>query len=328
MSDTEGGSFDQFMKMGQEGQGGLRKPGRADPYDFKQAEKFSQDQQKFLERIFNQFAENVVSMLAPLLQTKIQVELLHLRQRQYHAYLNSLQDPTTLIVFKIDPETKGFYAVDFDLSFALLDRLMGGKGQPLEEVRYFTDLEKAVIQKPLMKFLEGYGEAWREIQNFKLQFDSMEFNPLAVHIASPSEMMVVVTFQSQFAQAQGNIEVVVPFRHLRNIIPRASFEEFMLTRTTQTGSQAPAALPLFAKNLEAARVPISVELGKSEVMFQDLLSIEIGDRIKLEMDIKEPLRIKVNEKTKFLGYPGQTPDGKMAIRITKVLAEGDEEFEE
>jgi flagellar motor switch protein FliM len=327
LHDSEGGSFDQFLKMGQESPG-LRRPGRADPYDFKQTEKFNQDQQKFLERIFSQFAENIVTLLAPMLQTRIAVELLHIRQRQYHAYLNSLQDPTTLIVFKIDPETKGFVAVDFDLSFALLDRLMGGKGQPLEEVRYFTDLEKAVLQRPLLKFLDGYGEAWREIQTFKLQYDNMEFNPLAVHIVPPSENMVVVSFQAQFAQAQGSIEIAVPFRHLKGIIPRASFEEFMLTRSTQTMMQAPPAVPLFAKNLEAARVPISVELGKSEVLFQDLLNLEIGDRIKLEMDIKEPLRIKVNDKTKFLGYPGRTPDGKMAIRITKVLSEGDEEFEE
>jgi len=62
-------------------------------------------------------------------------------------------------------------------------------------------------------------------------------------------------------------------------------------------------------------------------MFQDLLDLEVGDCIKLDTVVTDPMKLKVNNKTKFLGRPG-IKDNKMSIQITKVLAEGDEDDEQ
>jgi flagellar motor switch protein FliM len=70
-----------------------------------------------------------------------------------------------------------------------------------------------------------------------------------------------------------------------------------------------------------------VELGSTELSFGDLLVLEEGDFIKLDQAITEPLRIKVNDRTKFLGRPGLR-ERKVSVQITKVLQEGDENFDE
>jgi flagellar motor switch protein FliM len=176
-----------------------------------------------------------------------------------------------------------------------------------------------------MRFLEAYSVAWREVQEFRPQMVGLEFNPLAVHIAPPSETMVIVTFRASIALSHGTIELCLPFRHLKPIVPKVSFDEYLISRQTQSG---PAVQPLFAKSIEAAKVPVSVELGRAEVMFQDLLGLEVGDTIRLSSAIGEPLRIRVNERCKFLGHPGTTRDGKMAAKLIRVLNEGDDEFEE
>ncbi len=110
-------------------------------------------------------------------------------------------------------------------------------------------------------------------------------------------------------------------------MPRASFDEFILQRTTQTtGAPSQAVTPIFAKGIEAAKVPVVVELGRAELMFQELLYLEVGDCIKLDVEVTSPLKVMINEKTKFLGRPG-VKDAKMSVQITKVIAEGDEEIE-
>ncbi len=338
------GDFDQMMRAARSSGSGAYDystlgAGRLNPptggtlrsggsYDFSSGDKFSADQQKFLQKIFQNFAEQTITMLAPLLQCRVILELggNSIRQRTYQSFLQSLPDPTSLMVFRLDAETRGLICVEYDLTFALLDKLMGGRGQPLDEVRYFTDLERALLQKPLVKFLEGYAEAWKEVKELKPQLASLEFNPHAVHIAPPSEMMVVVSFQTTIALTQGSVEVCLPFKHLKTIVPRASFDEYLVSRQTQTAA-APSVTPHFTKSLESAKVPVAVELGRCEVMFQDLLGLEVGDQIKLNTPVGEPLRIKVNDKTKFLGHPGKR-DSKLAIKVARVLTEGDEEFEE
>lgn len=326
MRDDSGGSFDQVMRLTQESSAAVRRYAMADRYDFKQTEKFSQDQNKFLERVFNTFAEQCITRLAPFLQTRVDLDLHSIKQQAYQKYLNSLPDPTALVVLKVDAESRAIMTIEYDLAFGLLDRLMGGRGVALEEVRYFTDLERAVLQKPVIRFLEAYSEAWREVQDFKPQFSSLEFNPLAVHIAPPSETMVVITFHASIAQSHGMVELCLPFRHLKPIVPKASFDEYLISRQ---GAPATGNVPpLFAKNLEAAKVPVSAELGRAEVLFQDLLGLELGDTIRLDTAIGSPLRIRVNDKTKFLGHPGTTRDGKLAAKLVRVLSEGDEEFEE
>lgn len=325
MRDDSGGSFDQVMRLTQE-HAAVRRYAMADRYDFKQTEKFSQDQNKFLERIFHSFSEHSITTLAPLLQTRVDLELAQpIKTQSYQKYLNSLPDPHMLVVFKVDAETQALMSVEYELAFGLIDRLMGGRGVRLDEYRQFTDLERAVLQRPVLRLLEAYGEAWKDVLQVRPQFQSMELNPLAVHIAPPSETMVVVTFQTTLAQSTGALEICLPFKHLKSIVPKASFDEFLMSRQT---AAAPSLPPIVTKNLESAKVPISVELGRAEVLFQDLLGLEVGDTIRLDSLIGEPLRIRVNDRTKFLGHPGTTRDGKLAAKLVRVLTEGDEEFEE
>lgn len=296
-------------------------------YVFGQTDRFTVDQNKFLEKIFVDFAEGTVQKLAPLLQSRYNMELISIKTRSYHSYLNSLPEPTPILVFSLTDQVSGFLDIDFDLSFALFEKLMGGRGGPPREDQrpYFTDLEKAILKIPFLRLLESYGEAWKDVQALEAKYQSLEFNPNAVYICSPSETMVVTSFQVDIAQAEGLLSLCLPFRYLKELIPRRSFDEFTHQKTAMN-------LPkddkiIFPETIQSAKVPVAVSLGRAELLFQELLSIEVGDTIRLDVETSQPLRIKVNDKTKFLGQPG-IKDGRMATKIVRVLEEGDEEYDE
>lgn len=296
-------------------------------YVFGQTDKFTSDQNKFLEKIFVDFAEGTVQKLAPLLQSRYNMELISIKTRTYHHYLNSLPEPTPILVFGVSDQVQGFLDIDFDLSFALFEKLMGGRGGPPRDDQrpYFTDLEKTILKIPLLKILESYGEAWKDVHTLEAKYQSLEFNPNAVYICSPSETMVVTSFQVDVAQAEGLLSLCLPFRHLKELIPKRSFDEFVHLKTSMN-------LPkddkiIFPETIQSAKVPVTVSLGRAELLFQELLSIEVGDTIRLDAETTQPLKIKVNDKTKFLGQPG-IKDGRMATRVIRVLEEGDEDYDE
>ena len=295
-------------------------------YDFRQTEKFSSDQNRFLQKIFSDFAEGTVRKLAPLLKSRYNMELISIKTRSYHSYLNSLPDPTPVLVFNINEQVAGFLDVDFELAFSLFERLLGGRGGPPPENQrpYFTDLEKTILKLPFLKILASYGEAWQGVQQIEPKFQSLEFNPNAVYICSPSELMVVTSFQVNLAQAQGLLSLCLPFHHLRDMIPKTSFDTWQHTSGVNIAADGAVVFP---ETIHNAKVPVSLSLGRAELLFQELLTIEVGDTIRLDAEITQPLRVKVNDKTKFFGQPG-IKDGRMATRITKVLEEGDEEYDE
>ena len=235
-----------------------------------------------------------------------------------------------MIVFKLDGETSGIIDLDFDLSFAMFEKLMGGKGlPPRDDVRgYLTELERAILRRPFGRLLTAFGQAWRDFKPVDPQWSSLEFNPNAVHICTPSETMVVTTFQVEVAMAKGMLNLVVPFRYLKVSIPNTSYDGYVLSKTgTNLGQAGGSVTPIFATKIGSAKVPVSVSLGRAELLFQELLGIEVGDTIKLDSEIREPLRVKVNGRTKFLGHPG-IKEGKLAARVTRVLQEGDEDYDE
>lgn len=299
---------------------------RVDHYDLRQAAKFTHDQQKFLQKIFQEFSENTSMDLGTLLQTKVQFNLSQIKLSSHRSYFSSLTDPSCLIEFRIDPETRGVVFVDFSLCFALVDKLLGGRGEAWDQIRYLTEIETAILQPVFLRMLNSYAKGWKDVADIKPQFIKVDFNPLGIQLTPPSDYLVIVNFNAQVAKVTGAIELVVPFRYLKGALPRASFDEFLLTRSIQP-AESQTALPVFAKNLEIAKVPVSVELGQSEIPFEELLHIEPGDIIKLETQFTDPLKIKVNDRTKFLGRPG-TQEKKIVVQVSKVLTEEDEEFEE
>lgn len=295
-------------------------------YDLKQTIKFTLDQQEFLKKIFEIFSDKFCVNLSSILQTKVGIKLKQVKLSTHRALVNSLPDPSNMINMRIDPETKGLIYLDFALSFALVDRLMGGKGQPIDEIRYFTDIESAVLKPAYVKIVDSYNMAWKEVVDVNAQFTNLEFNPQAVNIADPSEYLVIVNFQTMVAKTEGVLDLCMPYSYLKKVLPKESFDEYLLTKTSLT-QDSQSSIPMFAKNLEAARVPVVVELGRVEVLFQDVLEIEPGDIIKFQQETKDAMRVKVNDKTKFMGRPGIKME-HVAVQITKVLTKEDEEFEE
>ena len=315
---------------------GPRRAQGANPYDFRQTEKFTADQNRFLNKLSVSFAENVVTQMAPLLQIRFNMELLRFQLRAYSNYLNNLPDPSPMLVFRLDGESQAFLDFDFDLTFAIFEKLMGGRGlPPREDARgYLTDLERAILRRPLSRILAGYGQAWKEFKAVDPQWESLELNPNAVYLYPPGETMVVSAFQVDLGQTKGIVNAVVPFRYLKASIPKSSYDEFVLTRSANSntigggGSNPLASItPIFATKIGGAKVPVSMALGRAELLFRDLLTLEVGDTIRLDTEIREPLRIKVNGRTKFRGFPG-VKEGKLAARISQVLEEGDEEYDE
>ncbi len=73
------------------------------------------------------------------------------------------------------------------------------------------------------------------------------------------------------------------------------------------------------------RVPVKVELGSTRVRIQDVLDLQKGDVIKLDRGIDDMAKVRIGSQVKFLGGDIGVSRNKMAIKIVKVVKDGDED---
>ena len=116
-------------------------------YDFKRPDKFSKDQIRTLNMLYENFARLLNTHLSTHLRTMVNVEVVSVEQLTYQEFLQSLSNPSVIGVMALPP-LKGniIMEVNTGIAFAYIDRVFGGLGENSLKPRILTEIEEAVMR--------------------------------------------------------------------------------------------------------------------------------------------------------------------------------------
>ncbi len=124
-------------------------------YDFRRADRISQDQMRSLHLLHDYFARNFASSLSAYLRAFVDVTLVRVEQISYSDFLKTLPDPTLFNSVLMRPlDSNIALELNPSLVFPMIDILLGGPGTPCAVDRNLTEIE--------MNIIEGRGEAGPE----------------------------------------------------------------------------------------------------------------------------------------------------------------------
>lgn len=293
-------------------------------YDFKRALRFSKDQIRSLTRIHENFARLLTTYFSAQLRTFIQISVASVDQIPYEEFIRSIPKMTILNIFEIQPlEGRVLMEVNPNIAYAMMDRVLGGMGVSMNKIENLTDIEKRIISNVFEKSLENYREAWSTILEIEPTMLEFEINPQFLQMVSPNETVVVISLNTQVGETSGMINLCIPHVVLEPIISKLSVHYWMQSSRKEPN---PLETKLLQSKIKKAEVPIVAELGKTDITVQDFLELQIGDMIRLEQSVSEPLTIKVNNVPKFFGQPGKL-NNRMAVQILDMTKRGDMEDE-
>ncbi len=133
-------------------------------------------------------------------------------------------------------------------------------------------------------------------------------------IVSPGETVVAVNLDVKLTDSSGTMNICIPSRMLKVI--RSKFDQqWNIRRQKVAGSEAPRILNL----LQPAAVRVSGELSDSCMTVDDLLKFGVGDVVRLNARVGDPLILSVGGMPKFLGriVPHR---GKRAFEVFRKLS--------
>ncbi|MBM7094182.1 flagellar motor switch protein FliM [Bacillus sp. H-16] len=290
-------------------------------YDFKRALRFSKDQVRGLTRLHENFSRLLTTQMSAQLRTYVQIHVASVDQLPYEEFIRSVPKRTILTVFEPAPmDGRLLMEVNPNVAYAMLDRLLGGKGEALSKSEGLTEIETKIITQLFQRTLYTYQEAWSSVGDFDPVMEELEENPQFLQLVSPNETVVVISLETSIGEASGMINFCLPHVVIEHLLPKLSVHLWMQEKQKERLPFEEASLK---KNVKKAVLPISVELGRSSITIQEFLQLDKMDVIELDQKTDTPLLVKVGSEPKYLAQPGKLKKN-LAVQITDEIKEGED----
>lgn len=290
-------------------------------YDFARPAKFSKEHLRTLEIIFEHYSRLLSTNLPAYLRMPVSVEVKTSEAVIYSEFSNALSNPVLLGVVDFEPlEGNIVIEIAANLGFAIIDRLLGGTGKPLEKGREFSEIELTIIERIFNICVNLLREPWQNVLNIVPRMERIETNSQFAQIISPSEMIAIITIGIKIGETEGLMNVCLPFMVLEPVMDKLNTKYWFSTmqnKDVRTYEDAIASL------ISKAQIPVKAVLGKSTISVNDFLNLSVGDIIKIDRKVDEELNVYVGNIHKFTALPGSANDN-YAVRLINVLR-GDEE---
>ena len=111
-------------------------------YDFARPVKFSKEHLRTLEIIFEHYGRLLSTNLPVYLRKSVQVEVMSAETVTYSEFSNALSNPVLLGIVNFSP-LPGNIVIELaeNLGYAIVDRMLGGTGLPLDKMREFSEID-------------------------------------------------------------------------------------------------------------------------------------------------------------------------------------------
>ncbi len=289
-------------------------------YDFKRPTKFSKEHLRTLEIIYEHYGRLLSTSLPVYLRKNVQVSVASSETVIFSEFSNALSNPVILGIVNFKP-LGGTILIELaaQLGFAMIDRMLGGAGDPLEKNRDYTEIEMTIIEKMMVVCMQLMREPWRNVVDINPMMERIETNSQFAQIIAPNDMIAIVTLNIKIGEVEGFMNVCLPFFTLESVMDKLNTKFWYANMQEQNEEDFEEYIGALIKRVD---VPVKAVLGKTSISVTDFVNLQIGDIIRLDTEVEQDLKVYVGNIKKFTALPGTSKD-RNAVRVTSVIREGE-----
>jgi len=287
-------------------------------YDFARPSKFSKEHLRTLEIIFEHYGRLLSTNLPVYLRKNVQIEVMNSEAVTYQEFSNALSNPVLLGIVNFAP-LQGSIILEMatNLGYAIVDRMLGGKGEALEKVREYSEIELLILERIFVVCVNLLHEPWQNVVEITPRLERIETNSQYAQIISPSEMIAIITINVKIGDVEGLMNVCLPYITVEDVIDKLNTKYWYANMQQYDETDYAEAIEVLIRK---AQIPIKAVLGTSTVSVADFSMLQVGDIIRLDRKAEEELDIYVGNIKKFTALTGASGDN-YAVRVTEVIRE-------
>ena len=288
-------------------------PGSVKSYDLTSQDRIVRGRMPTLEMINERFARYTRISMFNMLRRSADVAVGGVQVMKFGEYVHSLYVPTSLNLVKIKPlRGTALFILDAKLVFKLVDNFFGGDGRHAKiEGREFTPTELRVVRMVLEQAFVDLKEAWQAIMEVNFEYINSEVNPAMANIVGPSEAIVVSTFHIELDGGGGDLHVTMPYSMIEPVreMLDAGFQ-------SDLDDQDERWVNALRQDVLDVDVPIGATVARRQLKLRDILHMQPGDVIPVEMP--EEMIMRANGVPAFKVKMG-SHKGNLALQVIEPI---------
>lgn len=306
------GEVDELKE--EEEKGGIRN------YNLATQERIVRGRMPTYEIINERFARLLRIGLFNFMRRTVDIAVGPVKVIKFSEFVRNLVVPTNLNMVHMKPlRGTALFVFDPELIFLIVDNLFGGDGRYHTRVegRDFTQTEQRIIQRLLGVVFDEYEKSWKSVYPIQFEYVRSEMNPQFATIATPNEVVVCVTFDIDMGNKGGGLHVCIPYSMVEPI--RDTLYSALQGDHLEVDKRW---IKLLSQQVQGAEVELVANLGGAKVTFEQILSMQSGDIIPLE--IPKSISVCV-DGVPVMDCRYGTMNGHYALRVNSMISRS--EFE-
>ena len=297
------------------------KNANAKKFDLANQERIIRGRMPTMELIHDRFARQFRLNLSKFLGRTCFANVGAIETVKFGLFMKKLPLPSSLHIFRMPPlNGYALMVVSAPLVFGIIDSLFGGGSGGAKariEGREYTPIEIRLIGKVVMQALEVLKDAWAPIHPVDFLYVRSEFNPLAIAIVPPTDVVIIVTIEIELEQESATLTLCTPYSTIEPLRGKLA-TGFQSTRLeVDTGVKQ-----RMEENVKRTISSMTVQLAQGTIKTKDFLALQPGDVMTLDSNPSEEALVKIEGTPKYYGYVGSYR-GNRAVRITRPIPKRD-----
>ncbi len=288
----------------------------AKPFDFRHPVFLSSAEWRKLRIELDEFVESIGALLSTYLRLEFGLQIGRLQTVSFNEFTGTVPSPTQLALFKLEP-MRGISILEIRplIGSAIVDRLLGGPGQPINPLRNLSEMEVALLDQVVQVLLNEWTKQWGKVQDLRAEILGHENNPKFLQSSSGDTIMLVATLEARMGECVDQIQLAFPYSTLEPLVKKLAQSAAPSAAAAAQASGAPAMK--WNRTLDDVPITVSAQWPAMKITTRALLALKPGEVLELNPELSEKIEIRLGSMTKFKGRLG-TRDNKWAIQITEI----------
>ncbi len=284
-------------------------------FDLAGQERIVRGRMPALDAVNDSFARTITPALAAWLKRDLRLAGAGVALVRYASFVECLPAPTAIDVAALAPlRGSALVVCEPALVFMAIDALFGGTGKRAAslEGRAFSATELRVIDRIVALACTAFAHAWQSVHPITITPQRRETQPQRADVARGPDTVVHSRFEFVLDGQRATLHLCLPWAALEPI------RDALYTPVHSDGTaQDPRWMQQLALQIQNAEVVLSARLAKAQATVRQLLSLEPGDFV--ELDLEPTVQATVEGVPVFEGVYG-IANGRYALRVDRMLA--------
>ncbi len=289
-------------------------------YDFRRPARISKDRKRSLEAIYGLLAKSIEGWLTARVRDSLSLELQSVEELTFGEFTMALPSPCASFVFDIRGQgQQGVIDFGHEFSFFIVDRLLGGSGEPAVMERSLSPTERLLVRLVADRVTLQLSEVWEDYVKMDLGITGFESIPEMLQIANREDPVLVANLNVAIGDLNSPLLLCLPFSVLEKFFTTTQNRKVQIVQ----GTREERALDRrsLESSLRNARIPVQARFRESRLSLRDLAGLSEGSVLNTNLATDSELYVYVAGQKRYAGVPGRVGKNLAARVVAPVEVE-------